>query len=44
MFDNSFPDQHRFDYYEPGDNKDDDMLDPNMMVNIDDDIDNNVDD
>jgi hypothetical protein len=44
MFDNPFPDQHRFDYSEPGDNKDDDTLDPNMMVNVDDDIDNNVDD
>jgi hypothetical protein len=26
MFDNPFPNQHKFDYSEPGDNKDDDTL------------------
>ena len=44
MFDNPFDDQHRFDYFEPSDNENDDMLDPNVMVNDDDDIDNDVDD
>ena len=38
MFDNPFADQHRFDYFEPSDNEDDDMLNSNMMVNDDDEI------
>ena len=33
MFDNSFDDQHRFNYSEPIDNGDDDTLDLNVMVN-----------
>jgi len=37
MFDNPFADQHRFDYFEPSDNEDDDMLNSNVMVNDDDD-------
>ena len=37
MFDNSFANQHRFDYSKPSDNEDDVMLDPNVMVNDDDD-------
>jgi len=42
IFDNPFTYQHRFDYFEASDNKDDEMLDSNMIVNIDDDI--NIDD
>jgi hypothetical protein len=41
MFDNSFADQHRFNYSEPIDNGDDDTLDLNVMVN---DGDNDVND
>ena len=44
MFDNPFDDQHRFDYFEPSDNENDDMLDLNVMVNDDDNVDNDVDD
>jgi hypothetical protein len=38
LFDNPFADQHRFDYFEPSDNEDDDMLNSNVMVNDDDEI------
>jgi len=41
MFDNSFVDQHRFNYSEPIDNGDDDTLDLNVMMN---DGDNDVND
>jgi hypothetical protein len=44
MFDNPFDDQHRFDYFESSDNEDDDTLNPNVMVNDDDDVDNDIDD
>jgi hypothetical protein len=44
IFDNLFVDQHRFDYSEPSDNEDDDTLDPNMTVNINEDVNNDVDD
>ena len=37
MFDNSFANQHRFDYSKPSDNEDDVTLDPNVMVDDDDD-------
>ena len=45
MFDNSFVDQHRFEYSKPIDNENDETLDMNVSVNIDDniDIDNDVD-
>jgi hypothetical protein len=43
MFDNSFVDQHRFDYFKPSDNENDETLDLNVLVNIDDNIDNDVD-
>jgi hypothetical protein len=35
IFDNSFADQHRFDYSKPSDNKYDETLNPNMTVNVD---------
>lgn len=38
MFDNSFVNQYKFDYSKPSDNKDDEMLDPNVKVNVDDKI------
>jgi len=38
MFDNSFANQYRFNYLEPTDNEDNDTLDPNMIVNNDDEI------
>jgi len=44
IFGNLFVDQHRFDYSEPSDNEDDDTLDPNMTVNIDEDVVHDVDD
>jgi hypothetical protein len=44
MFDNPFDDQHRFDYFEPSDNEDDETLDPNVIVNDNDDVDNDIDD
>jgi len=37
MFDNLFTDQYKFDYSESSGNEDDDMLDPNMMINVVDD-------
>jgi len=37
MFDNSFINQHRFDYSESSDNEDDETLDLNIIINIDDD-------
>jgi len=43
MFDNLFADQHRITYSKPCDNEDDETLDPNMMVNVDDDVYNDVD-
>ena len=33
-------DQHRIVYSKLSDNEDDDKLDPNVMVNVDDDVDN----
>jgi hypothetical protein len=42
MFDNPFAKQHRFDYSELSDNKDDDALESNVMVNIDDDVDKEI--
>jgi hypothetical protein len=42
MFNNLFVDQYRFNYYGPSDNEDDKTLDPNMTVNVDNKIDNNV--
>jgi hypothetical protein len=42
MFNNLFVDQYRFNYSGPSDNEDDKTLDPNMTVNIDNKIDNNV--
>jgi hypothetical protein len=38
VFDNPFTNQHRFHYYDHSGNKDDEMLDPN----IDDDVDNEI--
>jgi len=38
MFDNPFANQDRFNYLEPTDNEDNDTLDPNMIVNNDDEI------
>jgi len=35
IFDNSFADQHRFDYSKPSDNKYDETLNPNITVNVD---------
>jgi len=37
MFDNSFINQHRFDYSESSDNEDDETLDLNIIINIHDD-------
>jgi hypothetical protein len=42
MFDNPFADQHRFHYFDPSDNKNDEMLEPSVILNIDDNIDNDV--
>lgn len=39
MLDNPFANQYRFDYFKPVDNEDNDTLNPNMMVNNDDDVD-----
>jgi len=39
MFHNLFTDQYKFDYSESSDNENDDMLDPNMMINVVDDDD-----
>ena len=38
MFNNIFVDQHKFDYSEPSDNEDNEILDPNVIINIDDEI------
>uniref|UniRef100_A0A6N2MDI3 Uncharacterized protein n=1 Tax=Salix viminalis TaxID=40686 RepID=A0A6N2MDI3_SALVM len=38
MFDNSFAYYYRFDNFERNDNEDDDMLDPNIIININDEI------
>jgi len=43
MLNNPFVGQHIFDYFKISDNEDDDMLDPNEMVN-DDDVNSDVDD
>jgi len=43
IFDNPFTYQHRLNYFEASDNKDDEMLDSNMIVNIDNDVDNDID-
>jgi len=42
MFDNPFADQYKFDYSESSENKNDEMLDLNMIVNIDDDVDDEI--
>ena len=42
MFDNSFTDEHRFDYFDPNDNEDDEMIEENMKVNIENDIDDKI--
>jgi hypothetical protein len=36
MFDNLFTDQYRFDYSEPSDNDDGEILDLNVILNVDD--------
>lgn len=38
MFNNPFAYQHRFDYFETSDNEDDEMLDPNVTINVNDEI------
>jgi len=38
MFDNLFVNQYKFDYSKHSDNKDDEMLDSNVKVNVDDEI------
>jgi len=43
IFDNSFIDQHIFDYFRASDNEDDEMLDSNMIVNIDNNVDIDID-
>ena len=42
MFDNPFADQYKFDYSESSANKNDEMLDLNIIVNIDDDVDDEI--
>jgi hypothetical protein len=42
MFDNPFADQYKFDYSESSENKNDEMLDLNIIVNIDDDVDDEI--
>jgi hypothetical protein len=42
MFDNPFVDQHRFHYFDPSDNENDEMLEPSVILDIDDNIDNDV--
>lgn len=42
MFDNPFTDQHRFHYPDPSDNENDEMLEPGVILNIDDNVDNDV--
>ena len=44
MFDNSFANQHIFHYYELSDNENEEMLDPKIIVNVDNNIDNKVED
>jgi hypothetical protein len=38
MFINPFTDQHRFDYFKPSDNEDDELLNPNVIINDDDEM------
>jgi len=38
MFNNIFIDQHKFNYSEPSDNEDNEILDPNVIINVDDEI------
>jgi hypothetical protein len=42
MFDNLFTDQYRFYYYEPSDNEYDNTLEPNMIVNVDGDVNDEI--
>jgi hypothetical protein len=44
MFDNSFVNQHIFHYYELSDNENEEMLDPKIIVNVDNNVDNKVED
>jgi hypothetical protein len=39
MFNNPFYYQYRFDYFKTSDNEDDEMWDPNLTINVDDDVD-----
>jgi hypothetical protein len=39
MFNNPFSYQYRFDYSETSDNEDDEMWDPNLTINVDNDVD-----
>ena len=38
MFINPFTDQHIFDYFKPSDNEDDELLNPNVIINDDDEM------
>jgi len=42
IFDNSFTNQQRFNCYEPCDNENDKILDPNVIVNVDNGVDDEV--
>jgi hypothetical protein len=42
MFDNSFVDQHKFHYSNPSYNENDETLEPSVILNIDDNVDNDV--
>jgi hypothetical protein len=44
MFDNSFVDQYRFDYSKSSNSKYGEILNPNMIVNVDNKVDNEIDD
>jgi hypothetical protein len=38
MFINPSTDQHRFEYFKPSDNEDDELLDPNVIINDNDEM------
>ena len=42
MFDNSFVDQYRFDYSKPSNSRYGEILDPNVIVNVDNEVDNEI--
>jgi len=42
IFDNSFVDQHKFHYSNPSYNENDETLEPSVILNIDDNVDNDV--